>query len=292
MSQTQPNISQAFKQFCFFYYNDGQDSNAHQDTQVCQSLSLPFSSLLKKDAPKGYKQWSACSLHDLAHNGLLINSKTGASIKGSQGFVKSIADSVLRALVSGSGNNDKNIPQDSDFLPTLWKYKSTSNAPSELSIPGNQEIPVNQPVPTHISPSSIESYSNQNVYQRSLDVFCHTFQNDVTSYLYGSTTPDNLASMVSALQASRSVSKLAQDKGAGISIPFADIFERGELKTAQQAIDGSPDTISQCSGAVLLSQARPFVDDFVIHRMSSLTVSQLDIFFTNAVLFDADARLQ
>src|SRR5260370_20579709 len=120
MSQTQPNISRAFQQFCFFYYNDGQDSNAHQDTQVCQSLSLPFSSLLKKDAPKGYKQWPAkYSLQDLACKGLLKNSRTGASIKSSQGFVKSITNSELRALVGGSGNNDKNIPQDSDFLPTL-----------------------------------------------------------------------------------------------------------------------------------------------------------------------------
>ncbi len=306
MSQTQPNISQAFKHFCFWYYNDGQDSNAARDTHVCQNLSSSFSSLLKQDAPKGYKQWSACSLHDLARKGLLINSKAGASIKSSQGFVKSIANSELRALVSGSGNNDKNIPQDSDFLPNLWDYHATLDTTTDQNIPTypntlvtTAKVPLSvpftspyEPVTTDINPSSIGARSNQNVYQKALNVFCHLFQNDVTSYLYGSTTADNLASVVSALRSSRSISILAQDKGAGIAIPFADIFERGELKAAQQAIDTSPDGISQCPGAEPLSQAKPFVDDFVIHKMSSLTVSQIDSILSNAVLFDSQARIQ
>src|SRR5580765_5258104 len=51
----QPNtIQDPFSAFCYFYYHDGKDTSADQDTATCQQESNAFLSLLQQDSPKGY----------------------------------------------------------------------------------------------------------------------------------------------------------------------------------------------------------------------------------------------
>ncbi len=139
-------------------------------------------------------------------------------------------------------------------------------------------------------PSSSSQFNNKD-YQNALDVFCNIFQRDVTSYLYGSVTPAHLHTMVSDLRdsAGDSVSALALGMGAGV-IPRTvtpDIFEKKVLQTAQQTIDTNPGAITQCPGTESLSQAKPALDDFVTHKMATLNITDIDSFFSQAVLFDS-----
>src|ERR1700676_3062885 len=81
-------IKQGFKDFCFFYYHDGQDKEENQDTRVCQRLSSAFASLMLNDSPVGSKQWPVqLSLHDLAQKNLLNNSQNEAPVTMPQDFV-------------------------------------------------------------------------------------------------------------------------------------------------------------------------------------------------------------
>ncbi len=145
-------IKQGFKDFCFFYYHDGQDKEEDQDTRVCQRLSSAFASLMLNDSPVGSKQWPVqLSLHDLAQKNLLNNSQTEAPVTMPQDFVDTIKNRDLLALVGGGGNGDKKIPNDPDFLPTLWDFKFASgttpnpsgilsNTPPQQTTPGKINV--------------------------------------------------------------------------------------------------------------------------------------------------------
>ncbi|HEY4033879.1 MAG TPA: hypothetical protein VGL94_07965, partial [Ktedonobacteraceae bacterium] len=124
MPQTQLKVSQAFKDFCPLYYNKIKDSNAKQDTQICQKMGDSFSSLLMQDSPNGYTFWPAqATLDILAQKGYLMDSQTLTRVQTPQDFVNTIRTNPdLQALVSGSGNINKGIPHNSTFLPALWDY--------------------------------------------------------------------------------------------------------------------------------------------------------------------------
>ncbi len=136
-SDQQKLLKQAFKDFCFIYYHDGQDKEEDQDTRVCQNQSSAFASLLLDESPKGSKQWIIQdSLHDLALQKLL-STKDKTPIQSQRDFANSITNADLKALISGSGNDHKKIPQDSNFLPNLWDFKAasasgTSSKPNEI----------------------------------------------------------------------------------------------------------------------------------------------------------------
>ena len=131
-------IKQGFKDFCFFYYHDGQDKEENQDTRVCQRLSSAFASLMLNDSPVGSKQWPVqLSLHDLAQKNLLNNSQNEAPVTMPQDFVGTIKNRDLLALVGGGGNGDKQIPNDPNFLPTLWDFKFVAGTiPNPVGTPG------------------------------------------------------------------------------------------------------------------------------------------------------------
>lgn len=142
----QKAVKDLFSVFCQFYYNDGKDPDAAQDTQVCQGLSSAFDSLLNQEAPQGVSQWPAkASLHDLAQQKLLLT-KDKKTIQSQQDFVDSVTDADLKALIGGSGNDQKKIPQDSAFLPTLWDYNSTfdtsPNPGTTPAPPPQQEVDI------------------------------------------------------------------------------------------------------------------------------------------------------
>jgi hypothetical protein len=124
MPQTQRKVSQAFKDFCPLYYNKIKDSNAKQDTQICQKMSDSFSSLLMQDSPNGYTFWPAqATLDTLAQKGYLMDSQKLTRVQTPQDFVNTIRTNLdLQALVSGSGNINKGIPHNPTFLPALWDY--------------------------------------------------------------------------------------------------------------------------------------------------------------------------
>jgi hypothetical protein len=118
-------VKQVFKDFCFIYYHDGNDKEEDQDTRVCQNQSSAFASLMRDESPKGSKQWGIqASLDDLAKQNLLT--KNEAPIQNQQDFANSISNGDLKALVSGSGDDKKKIPQDKNFLPNLWEFKLMS----------------------------------------------------------------------------------------------------------------------------------------------------------------------
>jgi len=131
---TPKTVKQVFKDFCVIYYHDGKDKEEDQDTRVCQNQSSAFASIMQDESPKGSKQWGIqLSLDDLAKQNLLT--KNEAPITNQQDFANSISNADLKALVSGSGDDEKNIPQDKDFLPNLWEFKLTS-ASTPIPNPG------------------------------------------------------------------------------------------------------------------------------------------------------------
>jgi hypothetical protein len=142
-------IKQGFKDFCFFYYHDGNDPEENQDTRVCQRLSSAFASHLLNDAPVGSKQWPIqLSLHDLAQKNLLNNGQTEAPVTTQQDFVSTIKNQDLLALIGGGGNGNKQIPKDSEFLPTLWDFKFASGTtPNPSGISSNTPPPPLQTTP-------------------------------------------------------------------------------------------------------------------------------------------------
>jgi len=99
--------------------------------------------------------------------------------------------------------------------------------------------------------------------------------------------------MVSNLRnrAGNSVGALALGLGAGASpqIISPDIFEKQELQKAKQVIDNKPGSITLCSGSESLSKARPALDDFVTHKMTNLSISDIDSFFSQATLFTPES---
>lgn len=147
-------VKQAFEDFCFIYYHDGKDKEENQDTQVCQKQSSAFASLLLDESPNGSKQWIVQdSLHDLALQNLL-STKDKKPIRSQQDFADSITNADLKALISGSGNDQKKIPQDKNFLPTLWDFKSTSTS-SASSAPSKPDETPSDPSPSSQSAPSL-----------------------------------------------------------------------------------------------------------------------------------------
>lgn len=122
--QTQLNIIQSFNDFCPFYYKWRKDSNAKQDSLICQTMGVSFSSFLMQNSPNGYTFWpTKASLASLAQKGLLMDSYSLTHIRTPQAFVNAIRTNPdLQAFISGTGNINKNIPQDSTFLSALWDY--------------------------------------------------------------------------------------------------------------------------------------------------------------------------
>ena len=155
-------VKQIFKDFCFVYYHDGHDKEEDQDTRVCQGLSSAFASLLQKESPQGSKQWGIyVSLDDLAKQNLLT--KNEAPIQSQQDFVNSITNGDLKALIGGSGNDKKKIPQDPRFLPNLWYFKLIT---SPTNIPNPNPNPSSNPNPQNIPTSHV-------TFPDGINVTCH-----------------------------------------------------------------------------------------------------------------------
>jgi hypothetical protein len=110
---------------------------------------------LLNDAPVGSKQWPIqLSLHDLAQKNLLNNSQTEAPVTMPQDFVGTIKNRDLLALIGGGGNGNKQIPKDSEFLPTLWDFKFASGTiPNPVGTPGTIPNPVETPGTIPSSPA-------------------------------------------------------------------------------------------------------------------------------------------
>ncbi|SRR6266480_3680114 len=144
---------------------------------------------------------------------------------------------------------------------------------------------------SHPSPMLTPSFSNTD-YQNALNVFCNVFQHDITNYLYSTVTPAYLQTMVSNLRnsAGNSVSALALGLGAGTTshIISPDIFEKQELQKARQII-AKPGTITPCPGSESLAKAKPALDHFVTHKMTTLSSPDIDSFFSQATLFTPES---
>ncbi|HEY4034361.1 MAG TPA: plastocyanin/azurin family copper-binding protein [Ktedonobacteraceae bacterium] len=186
-------VKDLFSVFCQFYYNDGKDSDAAQDTQVCQGESSAFDSLLNQEVPQGIEQWPAkASLDDLAKQKLL-STKDKTPIQSQQDFANSITDADLKALISGSGNAQKKIPQDSQFLPTLWDYNSTfdtSPNPGTSSPPKQAEVDiVEQGEGNYLfKPATLQISKGTEVVWKNLSDGKHT----ITSHGKGPLSIDNI----------------------------------------------------------------------------------------------------
>ncbi|HEY4034813.1 MAG TPA: hypothetical protein VGL94_12705 [Ktedonobacteraceae bacterium] len=141
----------------------------------------------------------------------------------------------------------------------------------------------------HNTLSTIHSFSNTD-YMNALNIFCNVFQHDTTTYLYGSATPVHIQTMVLDLRngAGNSVSALALglEPGTNPQSLSPNSFEKQELEKAQQMIDQTPTTITPCPGSESLTQAKPALDDFVMHKLSTFSISDLDSFFSQAALFN------
>jgi len=144
---------------------------------------------------------------------------------------------------------------------------------------------------THSSSIPTSSFSNTD-YLNALNVFCNVFQHDTTNYLYGTVTSAHLQTMVSNLRnsAGNSVSALALGLGASANphIISPDIFEKEELQKARQVIDNKPSSITPCPGSESRSKAKPALDDFVTHKMTTLSIPDIDSFFSQATLFSPE----
>lgn len=141
----------------------------------------------------------------------------------------------------------------------------------------------------HTSSTLIPSFRNTD-YENALNVFCNTFQHDITTYLYSSATPAHLQTMALDLRSGsgNSVSALALGLGAGTNpqIISPALFEKEELQKAKQLIDDRPSTITPCPGSESLAKAKPALDNFVTHELPILSIADIDSFFSQAALFN------
>ena len=268
-------------------------AQARMASQNCTNVSqnYPYSNI-----------WPSVSPELLKKTSQELITKTGNTIGTQQIYLQLISDSncslatllqkkykviqaydlekriLATALPASAGNT---IPNVSQGLTWIMSQKNQTLVDSWISLA----------ILTHSSSIPTSSLSNTD-YLNALNVFCNVFQHDITNYLYGTVTPAYLQTMVSNLRnsAGNSVSALALGLGAGANphIISPDIFEKEELQKARQVIDNKPSSITPCPGSESLSKAKPALDNFVTHKMTTLSIPDIDSFFSQATLFSPE----
>lgn len=256
----QSTITQDFNDFCTFYYKKHQSGQANQNSQSCQQMSASFSSLLILDSPNGYIFWpTQLSLHSLTQKGLLMDTRMLTRIQTPQAFVNTIRTNLdLQAFISGTGNINKNIPQDPDFLPTLWDY--TSNKVNQTITPTCTSISLSyyySDTWPFVGPEILKATSQQIMHTTDTQTTYHKLITD------GHCSLATLAANMSSVATLTSTYQAGKKYSIGTP-PSTYQLEKNILTTVQSHFQGSQIYDVSTGLAWIISQNNPtLVNDWV-----------------------------